>query len=119
MTAVNSFVNPQNDYSVKHQDILPSYKFSRIYQQTGGQNVTIDTTNPESIFELPPRVMNLSRSVLKFTATVPAYAANANWMFQDCIAGIREIQLMTRGGQNLCDINNLDHYTKIVLKSDV
>lgn len=119
MSVVNSFVNPQNDYSVKRQDISPSYKFSKLYQQTGGQTVTIDTSNPETFFELPPRVMNLSRSILKFTATPSALAANSNWLFQDCVAGVRQIQLMTRGGVILCDINNLDHYTKIVLKSDV
>jgi len=120
MSMENSFPNTQNDYSVKHQDIIPHYQFTRIYQQTGGQAVTIDTSNPESIFELPPKVMNFSRSIIKYTATPTAGGANAaNWLFQDCVAGIRQMQLYTRGGKYLCDINNLDHYTKIVLKSDV
>ena len=118
--AENSFPNPQNDYSVKRQDIIPHYNFSRILQQTGGQILTIDTSNPESIFELPTKVMNLSRSVLKFTATpTTAGGGNSNWMFQDCVAGIRQMQLYTRGNKYLCDINNIDHYTKMVLKSDV
>jgi hypothetical protein len=113
---VNSFANPQNDYSTKRQDLIPDYKYSRSYQQSGGTEVTIDTSNKESIFELPAKVMNLSKSVLKFTATPTA--ADFNWMFMDVIAGIRQIQLYNRSGVMLCDLNYLDKYSKIVLKTD-
>lgn len=115
----NDFDNAQNDYRRKRQDVVPEYKFAKITQQTGGQAVTIGSATQESIFELPPRVLNFNRSELKFTATPTAIELNANWMYSDVIASIRQVQLYTRGGVFLCDVNNVDKYSKIVMKSEV
>jgi hypothetical protein len=114
----NSFVNPQNDYSHKQQSIIPSYRFTRIYPQTGGQAVTINAASQETIFEIPTRVVNFGRSSLKFVATPAAGGAgNFNWLYTDCLAGISQIQLYTRGGVFLCDLNHLERYSKIALKA--
>lgn len=107
--------NPQVDYSVKTVDVLPKYKFSKLYQQTGGEKVTIGDTSQESVFELPTRCMNLSRSNFSFKVVIPAPADyKHNRMFLAAVVPIRQIQLYTRGGVFLCDINNFDRYTNIV-----
>jgi hypothetical protein len=115
--------NPQIDYSVKTVDVLPKYKFSKLYQQTGGSALTIAATSQESVFELPTRCMNLSRSSLSFNIVIPpavdpadgvTAVAKYNRLFLAAVAPIRQIQLYTRGGVFLCDINNFDRYSNIV-----
>jgi hypothetical protein len=115
-----SLQNKQIDYSVQQMPVIPVYKFSKLYQQTGGQRVNIVTGNSESIFELPARVMNFSRSVLRYTST-PQAGANTydrNWMFADVMSHIRQIQVYTRGGTYLCDINNVDKMSSVTLKAE-
>lgn len=101
--------------------IHPEYKFSKIYQQTGSQTVTVSTAgNAESVFEIPVQAMNLSKSVLSFTLT-PAAAGGANtynYTFMDCAAPISQIQLYTQGGTYIVDINKANDYTKVVWKPE-
>lgn len=112
--------NPQIDYSQKSLEVLPSYRFSKIYQQTGGTDVTISTSAQESVFELPARCINLSRSVLKYTSTPPAAPATSyNLMFRDVMCHIRQIQLYTRGGVYIADVNNVDKMSSVTLKAEV
>lgn len=111
---MNSYENRPNDYSVKHQSVKNQYHFSKLFQQTGGQT---STGGGESVFEIPTRCVNFGRSLLKFTAT-PAAGTNYNYLQTD-ILPIQQIQLYTRSGTYLCDVNHLDRYSKIVLKSEV
>jgi hypothetical protein len=107
---------PQTDYSIKTKPIMPKYKFSKLYQQTGGQVVAI-TTSQESVFELPPRCMNLRRSALRFTAT-PSAGTNFNYFFASNVAAIRQVQLYTRGGAFIADSNKVDYLSDIMAKTE-
>ena len=92
---MNSIQNPQTDYSIKTQTVVPSYRFAKLYKTTGGQDITVGTSLQETEFELPTRCMNLSRSKLRFTATPTAAGAdpNFNWIYKDLIPCFRQIQL--------------------------
>jgi hypothetical protein len=94
-----------------------SYMMTKVIQQTGGESVTITTGGNESIFELPPKVFNLSKSVLAYVST-PIATAGFNLYFSDVISEIRQIQLYTTGGLFLADINYADNYTKSILRHE-
>ena len=115
--AANSFKNPQNDYGHKQQDVKPSYRFSKIVQQTGGTAHTIPASTSESIFEIPPRCWNPNRSSVKFDL----FFANKNTMYNrqyaHIAAGIDGVQLYTRGGVFICDIQNFAQYANIAQKT--
>lgn len=95
-----------------------TYQLSKIIQQTGGTTVTLTPAGAqESVFELAPRVMNLGKSILSFTATPAASGANQhNWFHIDGITCIRQIQLYTRTGTLLCDIQDLNKYMKMTMR---
>ena len=100
------------------------YQLMKIIQQTGGQTVNggspITSSGVESVFELPPRVYNLSKSILSYTTnlTVAAPATSQNLAFADCISEIRQIQLYTRGGLFLADIQFANNYSDAILRHE-
>lgn len=114
---MNSLSNPQNDYSAKVQNVKPSYHYSKTTPQTGGLTVDINTGNPETIFELPPRVMNFNRSKVKFNLFVDGKATFFNHLFNDTACGIDELSLYTRGGVQIATIAGASQYSKIALKT--
>eukprot|EP00732_Lithocolla_globosa_P004070 Lithocolla_globosa_v1_NODE_3535_length_1644_cov_125.396476.p1 type:complete len:451 gc:universal NODE_3535_length_1644_cov_125.396476:1375-23(-) len=112
-----SVVTQSLDYqqkSVSH----PTYQLSKNTPQTGSTTVTITTSGgQESIFEISPKVMNLSKSILSFTSTPVASGANKrNFVHIDGVSLIRTIQLYTRTGVYLCDINDLNKYMKMTMR---
>lgn len=109
----------ENDYSIKTKPVIPKYKFSKLYQQTGGQDRTITTSATESIFEIPARCVNFSNSSLNYTITLAALATRTHWLYADVIAPIRQIQLYTRGGVYLCNLDNVDRFSSVVLKTEI
>ncbi len=97
----------------------PSYRMSRIFQQTGGQTVNLTKTGgQESIFEIPVSVFNLPRSVISYDFQIPGLNTKFVWAYDDLITHIREIQLYNRSGVYLCNLNYSDAYTKTVLKPE-
>lgn len=95
----------------------PSYRLHRILKQSGGQTETITNAGgQESIFEIPVNVVNLSRSFLCFTISIPV--ANFNRVHSAAFAPVRHIQLYTRGGLFLCDVPYLPQYTNVVWKPE-
>lgn len=106
------------NYSLK-ESIHPTYKFYRVLTQNGSQSVTLSNTGTsESLFELPTKVFNLAKSVLKFKLTVAAAGAlTYSWTWADNLAPIYGIQVYTRGGQYLMDVSqNLPHWNQIARK---
>lgn len=95
--------------------VVSKTEYTRIPQQSGGSGMTISTSATESIFELPSRVFNLSKSHLKYKIVVPDPGTTPNfnylWVHE---GGIRQIQLYTRSGTMLVDLNNLQQYLSIV-----
>lgn len=99
----------------------PIYKHSKILPLAGSQTVNVTNAGgAESLFEIPSKVINLSHSFLSFNITpVSSGGGNFNWTYADLIGNIRQIQLYTRGGLFLCDINNFDNFTKCLVKAEV
>jgi hypothetical protein len=106
----------QTDYQVKEKPIIPTYIQNKIFQQTGGQSVTIGTSATESIFELPPKCLNINRSSISFEATMPMVNGAYPFLYTDVIAPIRQIQLYTRGGTYLINTDNQDKHSSVALK---
>lgn len=112
---MESVVSQELDYKVRTVS-HPTYQLSQVIQQAGGLTSTISVAGGnESIFELPPKVMNLSKSVLSFTTT-PAASASTNIMHIDGITTIKQIQLYTRTGVFLCDLTDVHKYTNITIR---
>lgn len=108
----------QVDYK-KELFLAPDYKLNRIFQQSGGQAVTLTTGGGnESIFEIPVRSFNLARSHIYMTLTPNAVAANFNFAWVDCVTPIRQIQFYTRSGIYMCDLSEANVYTKIATKPE-
>ena len=105
----------QTDLTPMNKPLVSSIEYTRIAQQSGGTTVTQTTSAVESVFELPARVINFSKSSLMYTIVVPDPGATPkyNWIWGGGPA-IRQIQLYSRSGVMLCDINNLQNYLGII-----
>lgn len=95
-----------------------TYQLSKVTPQSGLSTVNITTSGgQESIFEFSPRVYNLGRSILSFTATPNASGASQyNWFHCDGLSMIRQIQLYTRTGVYMVDIQDLNKYMKMTMR---
>ena len=105
---------PQVEY-VKKILLNPSYRISKLIPLTGqGLSLGISsTTNTQ--FELQTNVMNLSRSRLTFDITLPFQSAGAyQWCQADPLALFDRIQLYTRGGISLIDIQGANKFSSLV-----
>jgi hypothetical protein len=114
MTEVSSSLAPQLDYK-KSEYMHPTYRYTKVLQQAGGQSATITTAGgQETIFELPIKCMNLNRSYLDFSVNLPAVADRFQSVYYACFPFWRQVQLYTRSGIYICDINEFANYTKVV-----
>jgi hypothetical protein len=114
-----SVVSNQLDYQ-KYQYSYPSYKLSKLLPLSGSTSQTITASGgQEVLFELPAKIMNLSRGYLSFDFD-PSEGGNGKFNYIPCdtISPIRQIQLYTRGGLYLCDLNEVANYIKVVLKPE-
>ena len=109
----------QLDYA-KKEFIHPTYRYTKVLQQSGGQANTITTVGgQESIFEIPIQAVNFNRSHLDFQIHLPAGGAgNFQAIYYDCFPFIRQLQLYTRSGIYIADINDLANYTKVVWSAE-
>ena len=87
-----------------------SYRHMVIKQQTGADDATVGNSQITSVFELPAVSMNLAESFLNFNQVVPAQGANVvsnAWRHTPPIA---RMELLTRGGQYLMDVQNFQEF---------
>jgi hypothetical protein len=104
----SSVISPELDYkSVRYMH--PNYRYLQLFQQTGGNSVTItpDGTT-ESIFEVPTQSFCLADSFISGIATTTALGTVSAWHY-DMAGMISEISLYTRSGRQLASINNLQN----------
>ena len=105
---------PQVEY-VKKILLNPSYRISKLIPLTG-QSLSLgisSTTNAQ--FELQTNVMNLARSRLTFDILVPFQLLNTyQWIQADPLALFDRIQLYTRGGISLLDIQGVNNFSSLV-----
>jgi len=97
-----------------------NYTFTRLTPQSGSQIVPLSSNaTGESLIEIPTVAHNLAESYLSFGW----YLLNPGpglrtWVATD-VPPIQQIQLYTRNGQFLCDVNYLINYLKVVPKREL
>jgi hypothetical protein len=97
----------------------PDYRKSKILPQSGGQTLNlIPAGGLETLFEIPVKAFNLAKSHIYFSMAPSAVAAANYWAFSDCFTPFRQIQLYTRSGVYLCDLNEVSNYTKVMWKPE-
>lgn len=112
-------ISNQLDYK-KDTFIHPTYRYNKILPQVGTQSKTILAAGgDDTIFEIPVNAFNLNRSFLQYVfAPAAAAAVGRYWAYKDVLSSIRQMQLYTRSGLYLCDINEVANYTKFVTKAE-
>ena len=105
---------PQVEY-VKKILLNPSYRISKLIPLTG-QGLTLGLSSTMNAqFEIQTNVMNLSRSRLTFDITVPwSIATVYNWIQADPLALFDRVQLYTRGGVQLIDLQGCNNFSALV-----
>lgn len=96
-----------------------SYTMHKVFPTRGPTDLTIDNlSGPETVFEVPNRVLNFGKSFLDFNVAVVDGGASTTHYLKAHVSGltpIRSIELYLRSGQSLCKLENVDKYTKVVL----
>jgi len=97
-----------------------TYIYSKIYQQTGGDTLTLNTsTGQTSVFELPPDVYNLAKSRLNYKLTPTASGANLqNAIFSDTIPEIKSIEFHDGAQAFPVRIEDVNKYLKTILRHE-
>lgn len=96
-----------------------TYRFNRLLPVQGPLNVPLSATNvTTTTIELPAKVFNLAKSVLRFTMQSPWQGDSpiGQWFHADTIACIDRLSLFTRSGVYICDLTNFNTYMKVTNK---
>lgn len=93
-------------------------QYQQQFPNTYGQPILLNTSQSQVTINLPPTVYNLAKSYLLYTVTLPVTTAAAYiWTPQDVISEISHIQYYGQNtGQMMCDLDNLQNYSKIMMK---
>lgn len=95
----------------------PTYKLNKVLPLSGSQNTILSTAGGnETLFEIPSYVFNFAQSRFDFQMAITNTNNIASWIFKDVIGPIRQIQIYTRAGLYLMDIQYFNNYTKITRK---
>mgnify|MGYP001346110071 CR=1 FL=1 len=103
--------------------LKPYYYMNRIVPLSGSQEAPLSVTGGnEIVFELPVNAFNLAHSQMYFEMLLPEARNGATRRFiqawRDVIGMFRTIQLYTRAGVYLCDLNFVHNMTKVVNKAE-
>lgn len=121
---VVSKVHSALDYRARLQS-EPRYELSDIYPQTGQRDLILNETSEKYVeFELPPRCVNLSRSVLEFgvdvqlenkSSSTAKVSANhdAIQYLSDSVSCVQRIEVFSRTGVRLMDLQHQQLWSKI------
>jgi hypothetical protein len=93
-----------------------TYSFSRVVPMSGSQSVTVPAASTiDTLFKIPTKVHNWAKSVLAFDVSIatPGVTPKFNWTYENGMGLISQVQLFTRGGQYICDINNFQNYIEL------
>lgn len=98
----------------------PQYKFQQVMPNQFGSPINVNSSLNQVTFNLPVNVMNLSRSYIMGTLSLPATAARHNWIFRDIpFREFQHIQLYASNQNYLVDLDNVQNYMKIMAKKEV
>lgn len=95
---------------------VPKYRYSRTNPTNTGNNAfSINAgSTADVVLEVSIKPVNLSKSVLSYTKTTADQGVGrVTWDHADTLGELQAVQLATRGGQNLVDVNN---YANVMLK---
>ncbi len=114
----DSKVATQLDYS-KHASVEPDYKLTRLTPRQGSADVTVTTTGGTEIhFDIPEKCYNLSRSYLSYDVRCRQVDGKYTFAHFSTIPHIRQIQLYTRGGTMLMDLNHVNNTLNMMVPCD-
>lgn len=88
----------------------PSYRLSKLLPLSGSQTVNILSggSTSECIFEIPTKPFNLSECILSYKRVFAGQGVgNYAWTFTDTIPELQSVQLYTRSGKYLADLQQL------------
>jgi len=116
ISSVVSKISSTLDYRARLQS-EPRYELSDIYPQTGNRSLELNRNSEQSTeFELPPRCINLSRSVLEFGLAIDLTNETADQKIglngatislrRDCASLIKRVEVFTRTGVRLMDLTH-------------
>lgn len=102
-------VDEKADLKKEVEVLTSNLRFTKIFQNTGADTVTIGNAQQTSTFEIPAVAFNLAKSYLNYKASFAAQGAGQYaHIFKDVVPWSR-LELYTRGGVYLCDITNMDY----------
>lgn len=112
---MESEISRQLDYK-KNLYAHPEYSLTKLLPQSGLQTFNLSNTGaPDTYFEIPTNVFNLSRSHLYFTLTPNTSGENKfNWIGCLGVQPIRQVTLTTRSNVELANINFANNYTNLI-----
>jgi hypothetical protein len=114
--AIETIVSKELDYR-PYSVNEPIYSYTRIFPQSGSTTTTINAGGNDTIFELPPtKAYNLAKSWFEFSFNLPAMASDRYYLFADFNPFFRQIQVYTRGGLFLMDLNDAHLHSKMTMK---
>ena len=115
---MSSHVASQINYKAESQSALPKYRYLRVpLNNLTGTAFTITGSTSQLIeFKLPTTVYNLAQSFLSYQISLPAQSAIATWTHEDCLELATNAYFGTAGGLDLCNLNYVNRYTKVVRK---
>jgi|GEM_PF-5367726 len=114
-----SNLSSQLDYK-KETYVHPSYRLNKVLPQSGTQTFTLTPAGGnDTIFEIPAYVFNPAKSFTQFNIAPSVNGGNFYYAYKDEITPIRQLQVYTRAGLYLCDLNEVANYTRVVWKSAI
>ena len=115
---IGTKISQEIDYkAISHSH--PSYRLSKLLPLSGTQTVTVSSagSTQETLIEIPTKCFNLGESILYWRRTIAAQAAGTfSRSFEDTYGEIQQMQLYTRNGQYLMDLNNFQNYLQLSRK---
>lgn len=118
--SIERITNPQSYYKPYFYN-HPYYKYTRILPNTGNQQHIISpaSTN-DAMFEFPAKVFNPSKCILEKVSKTAIANTNADsiWTRQDVVADISQMELSTRSGFRLAELNFIQNHSKVIRKKN-
>jgi hypothetical protein len=112
--SVERINDPAIDFSTKLH-LGPSYRYNKLIPTSGSQTFSLQQSSTVNTqFELSSNCYNLSKSKLVFDIKLDGQANLFNVIHADPLAMFDRIQLYTRSGIQLVDLNSANNFSKMV-----
>ena len=109
----------QIDFKSVEPTANPKYRFLKLpLNNLTGSSFQVQPTMTQTMeFKLPNTVYNLAQSYVSYQLSIPAAGGTAfDWTFEDCFDLATNAYFGSAGGQDLCNLQYVNRYTKVVRK---